>query len=518
MGRRIVAAALLAASCLGIAPPADAQRAGPRTPPRVRVSDDGRFLVTEDGRPFFYLGDTAWELFHRLTRDEAVRYLQLRADQGYTAIQAVVLAELDGITVPNAYGDLPLVDRDPTRPAMTPGSDPSDRASYDYWDHVDFIVREAERRGLHVAMLPTWGRWVINPQNPSDVIFTEANAEAYGRWIGKRYAEHPIIWVLGGDRKTEGVENVWRAMARGIAIGTSGREDYDKVMMTFHPCGACTSSTAFHGDRWLDANMHQTGHGLAAPTHSWARIAADYDRTPVKPVIDGEPLYEDHPLAFRAAQTHRLARFAADYERTPVKPVIDGEPLYEDHPLAFRAAQNGWSFDAHVRQRAYWDVFSGAAGHTYGNHAVWQMYAPGRAPINGPQMYWYQAILRPGGAQIPYVRRLVESRPYFSRVPDQSIVVDTLTGADHIQATRGEGFLFVYSAQGRKFEVAMGKISGDSVIASWFNPRTADAMPIGRFANTGTQPFTPPSEGFGADWVLVLDDVARGYRPPGSMR
>ena len=128
MGRRIVAAALVAACCIGIAPATSAQRAARRIPPRVRVSESGRFLVTEDGRPFFYLGDTAWELFHRLTREDAVRYLQLRADQGYTAIQAVALAELDGLTVPNAYGDLPLVDRDPTRPATTPGSDPPSRS------------------------------------------------------------------------------------------------------------------------------------------------------------------------------------------------------------------------------------------------------------------------------------------------------------------------------------------------------------------------------------------------------
>jgi hypothetical protein len=471
MGRRFIAVALLAVS-LGIAATADAQRPARRVLPRLRVHESGRFLVTETGRPFFYLGDTAWELFHRLTREEAVRYLQLRADQGYTAIQAVVLAELDGLTVPNAYGDLPLVDRDPTRPAVTPGSAPSSAAAYDYWDHVDYIVNEAERRGLYVAMLPTWGRWVINPRGASDVVFDERSAEAYGRFIGARYASRPIIWVLGGDRLTDGVENVWRAMARGIAIGTSGREDYDRVLMTFHPCGACTSSTAFHGDAWLDFNMHQTGHGLAAPTRSWARISADY-------------------------------------ARTPVKPVIDGEPLYEDHPLAFRAAENGWSFDAHVRQRAYWAVFAGAAGHTYGNHAVWQMYAPGRAPINGPQLYWYQAIHRPGAAQIPLLRRLIESRDYFSRVPDQSLVADTLAGADHVQATRGDGYAFVYSAQGRAFDVVMGKVSGDSVVAQWFNPRSGDRLPIGRFANAGTRRFTPPSEGFGADWVLMLDDASR---------
>jgi Protein of unknown function (DUF4038)/Putative collagen-binding domain of a collagenase len=471
MIRRIVAATLLAASCLGVAP-ADAQRSARRTLPRLRVSESGRFLVTDDGRPFFYLGDTAWELFHRLTREEAVRYLELRARQGYDAIQCVALAELDGLTVPNAYGDLPLVDRDPARPATTPGRDPANRAAYDYWDHVDFVVNEAEKRGLYVALLPAWGRWVTD-QRTNDAVFDSSKAESYGRFLGQRYAAHPIIWVLGGDRNTEGFEQVWRAMARGIAIGTSGREDYDRVLMTFHPRGARSSSTPFHADPWLDFNMQQTSHGLAAQIRTWGRIADDY-------------------------------------ARTPVKPVIDGEPLYEDHPLDFRAAQNGWSFDAHVRQRAYWDVFAGAAGHTYGNHAVWQFYAPGRTPINGPLMYWYEAVHRPGAAQIPLVKRLIEARDYFSRVPDQSLVVDTLTGADHIQATRGNGYAFIYSAQGRPFEVVMGKISGDSVVAQWFNPRSGDYLSVGSFVNRGTQRFTPPSEGFGADWVLVLDQIRQG--------
>ena len=163
-------------------------------------------------------------------------------------------------------------------------------------------------------------------------------------------------------------------------------------------------------------------------------------------------------------------------------------------------------------------MFAGAAGHTYGNHAVWQFYAPGRKPVNGPQMYWHQAILRPGAAQMPYVRRLIESRPYFSRVPDQSIVADTLTGVDHVQATRGDGYLFVYSAQGRKFDVVMGKISGDSLAAHWYNPRSGDAIAIGRFENRGTRSFAPPSEGFGADWVLVLDDVSKRFGEPGRPR
>jgi hypothetical protein len=225
--------------------------------------------------------------------------------------------------------------------------------------------------------------------------------------------------------------------------------------------------------------MHQTGHGLADKTASWARIEKDY-------------------------------------ARTPVKPVLDGEPLYEDHPLAFRAREFGYSFDAHIRQRAYWDVFSGACGHTYGNHSVWQMYAPSRRPVNGPLLYWYEAIHRPGAAQMQYVRALMESRPYLSRVPDQSLIVDALDGADRISATRGDGYAFVYSAQGRRFTVIMGKIPGSQVKAWWYNPRTGTSTLAGTLENKGTHEFACPSEGFGSDWVLVLDDAARNFPAPGT--
>jgi hypothetical protein len=446
--------------------------------PRLQVSPDHRFLAAADGKPFFYLADTAWELFHRLDRRQVVQYLDERASQKYTVIQAVALAELDGVSIPNAYGDLPLIDKNPTRPAVTAGSDPNNPQAYDYWDHVEYIIDQANARGLYIALLPSWGRWVNSGRN-DDSLLTPANAATYGEFLGRRFGKKGIIWILGGDRTPTQFVETWRALARGIAIGVAGKEDYDAVLMSFHPRGGETSSTWFHNDEWLDFNMHQTGHGLAERTSCWAKIAADY-------------------------------------ERTPVKPVLDGEPLYEDHPLAFNSRVNGYSFDAHVRQRAYWDVFSGACGHTYGNHSVWQMYAPGRRPVNGPLMYWYDAIHRPGAAEMQYVRALIESRPYFSRVPDLSIVVNPLDGADRIAATRGDGYLFVYSAQGRSFTVNMGKISGERVKAWWYNPRTGTSREEGLLENTGTRDFACPSEGFGSDWVLVLDDASKPFPAPGG--
>ncbi len=86
-----------------------------QTLPKLKLTANRRYLQYENGKPFFYLGDTAWELFHRRNREEVAQYLTNRAQKGFTVIQAVVLAQLGGLTVPNPYGDLPLIEG-PTRP------------------------------------------------------------------------------------------------------------------------------------------------------------------------------------------------------------------------------------------------------------------------------------------------------------------------------------------------------------------------------------------------------------------
>lgn len=446
--------------------------------PRLKVSDNRRFLVTEDGRPFFWLGDTAWELFHRLNREEAELYLKTRAAQGFTVVQAVALAELDGLNTPNAYGHRPLLDNDPTRP------DVRDGPGNDYWDHVDWIVQRANALGLYVGFLPTWGdkwnkKWGVGPE-----IFSPENAEIYGEWLGRRYKHAGLVWILGGDRPVENDTHraILRAMARGLRRGDGGAH-----LITFHPVGGQGSAQDFHDEDWLDFNMRQNGHV--------AEFTGRYDQT------------------------------RKDYHRTPVKPVLDGEPIYEDHPVSFDAAKLGHSIAADVRRPLYWDLFGGACGHTYGHHSVWQMWAPGRQPVNHPLMPWFEAIQQPGAAQMQHAKHLLLSRPFLTRVPDDSVMVTdrvptSVPGAGRYRfvATRdADGtYAMVYAPVGRPFKVRMDVIRGGKVRAWWFNPRDGTARAAGTFPNTGQRVFTPPDPGEHLDWVLVLDDAARNYPPPGQ--
>jgi hypothetical protein len=464
-----VATAILL-TCAGVRGATPPQSAQPL--PRLRVSDNKHFLVTADAKPFFWLGDTAWELFHRTTREDADRYLRNRAGLRFTVIQAVALAEMDGLNVSNAYGEIPLRNHDPTQPNEA------------YFAHVDWIVARANALGLYIGFLPTWGdkwnkKWGTGPE-----IFTPANAEQYGEWLGRRYRDAGLIWVLGGDRPIENDTHreIIRAMARGLRRGDGGAH-----LITLHPTGGQSSSGPFHDDEWLDFNMRQNGH---------------------VPEFNGR---------------YELTR--ADYDRAPTKPVVDGEPIYEDHPVSFDAKKLGHSIASDVRRPLYWDLFAGAFGHTYGHHSVWQFWSSPREPVNNPLMPWTQAIEQPGAAQMQHARALLESRPFLTRIPADDVIVDdrvptSVPGAGRYRfvATRDtEGtYSMVYAPIGRRFKVRMASIKGSRVHAWWFNPRDGRAAAIGTFPNTGEHEFMPPDPGEMLDWVLVLDDEARLYPPPGS--
>jgi hypothetical protein len=429
------------------------------------VSENKHYIL-RDGKPFFWLGDTGWELFHRLNDEQAAYYLKRRAEQGYTVIQAVVLAEFDGLHVPNSNGDLPLLNDDPGTPNEA------------YFKHVDYIIDKAAEYNLVIGLLPAWGdkvwksTWGKGPE-----IFTPSNAKMYGKWIGERYKNKKnIIWVLGGDRTPQNDTHIsiWRNMAAGIIAGIGNA---NTPMITFHPQPNETGSAEwFHKDDWLSFNMFQNGHCRNTPM---------YDK-----------IYNA-------------------YKMQPTKPVLDGEPIYEDHPVCFNAKDLGTSSAYDTRIYAYLDLFAGAFGHTYGCHDIWQFYSPDREAVNGPHVYWREAMELPGASEMQYAKKLIVSRPMLDRVPDQSLIVENNNvPAERIQATRGNDYAFIYSVMGKSFTVNMEKISGAKLNAYWYSPRNGEAKKMEPVTNKGQQKFTPPSSGYGQDWVLILDDETKNYQAP----
>ena len=442
---------------------------------RVRISAQNPHLFeTADSRPFFFLGDTAWELFHRLTENEIGEYLQNRAAKGFNVVLVNVLAEMDGLTVPNAMGDLPLLDLNPRTPNPA------------YLDFIERVIQRAADLELHIALLPAWGDKLTAPWGEGPCVFPVDHPDIAFDWaqmLGSRFGGFPnVIWVLGGDRPAYIAQDpaswayryaekvgvsprsdwrpIWDAMAAGLEAGSSVHP-----LIAYHPQGGSESTSRFLQDRdWLDVHMIQSGHGGGHDQPIWEWIARDHSLEPVRPTMDAEPNYEDHP----------------------VNPWPTWDPA------------NGYFDDYDVRKQCYRSVFAGGAGVVYGHHAVWQFFDERYEAINYADRTWRKAMDRPGAFQVGILRRLIESISGFDRVPDDTLVLSDLgSGASRICACRAIDYQWamVYVPDsGRVVQVEFDSVGA----AYWFNPVNGSETP----AVPTYDVFLTPEDG--RDWVLVL--------------
>lgn len=420
------------------------------------VSKQHRYLITADGTLTYLIGDTAWELFHRLSREQTMHYLDTRREQGFNLIQAVILAELGGLNTPNAYGDCPLGKNesgvyDPMLPNEA------------YFAHVDFVIAEAQKRGLYVGLLPTWGdkwnqMWGAGPE-----IFTPDNAYRYGKLLGERYRTYNnIIWILGGDRplNTDRHYAIIDAMARGLTDGDGG-----KFPITLHPSGASSSSAYVHDRDWLSFNMMQSGHGRPSP-YCFDMMLEDYHRQPTKPVMDGEPCYEDHPINFDAA--------------------------------------NGY-YDAYdVRLAAYRNLFCGACGNTYGHHSIWGFRREDERSAYYPNA-WETALHRPGAENIRIYAQFIADHPWYHMVPMPELVLDNPHNAAFTAAAATEDAVYLYLPAGVGVRLDMAKLPFVPTKSTLFSPQdgTYDDRAV---CLTGDGMLTLPGRAAGRfmDAVVVL--------------
>jgi hypothetical protein len=438
---------------------------------RLEVTKDGHYLQFSDGTPFFWLGDTAWELFHRLTLEEITQYLDNRSAKGFNIIQAVALAEFDGLRIPNQYGEVPLKNLDPAQP------------NEKYFTVLDSAIHMARQRNLFVGLLPTWGDKVTKIWGEGPVVFDSINAYTYGKWIGNRYKNEPnIIWILGGDRPairdSSDWRPVWRAMARGIIEATN-----HNALITYHPWGGDNSTSQWiHHEPWLDLNMFQSGHGGGHDVACWDLVKRDFGYQPAKPTLDAEPNYEDHPVS----------------------------PWPKWNP------DNGYFRDFDVRKQSYRSVFAGACGVTYGHHSIWQFMSAREAAVNYPDRGWINALDRPGARQVGYLKKLIESRPMPGRIPDNALIVAGQGEKGmHMEAFRdaNNSYLMVYLPVGKTISVSTAFLPAKIAIW-WFNPQNGTSQKAGIRDNPNTLEITPPDAV--GDWVLIVEDAQKNYPAPGG--
>lgn len=469
----------------------------------MQLKAKGHHLVqVKDGQEqlFFYTADTAWEIFHKLTWEEACRFIDNRAEKGFNVIQAVAVAELDGLHTPTYEGQrLPF--EDPAAEQLVPCDA--------YFEHVIRVIQYANSKGITIALVPMWGSYIIpNVEWGGKVkpIFSDADKAAkFVRYLAEKFAAAPvdIIWMLGGDRSylTAEHQNVIKSMALAIREMESSAVADPAVpltaphLITVHTQGGRSVYDMLNKPDYLDFITWQSGHmGSCYP--SWRSIEHDYQRVNL-PVLDAEPCYETHPIMneFFFSLNRPGMRFTAD----------------------------------EVRRSCYWSVFSGGAGITYGCYGIWQMRREeddqqeipesAASAYKGDQIpYWHQSLNFPGAFQVPYIRSFMEKLPNaLEVVPDNKLILsDNPTGSGHMAALTNQqrDFIAVYipyydpdtatqaSPQSRIVSVDISCFGYEGFAAYWYDPRY-NIYTLLTQANSESKFFTitPPDH---HDYVLLI--------------
>lgn len=408
----------------------------------LKVSENQRYLLDQGGRPFLIHGDSPWEIVWQLKREEAIEYLDHRVAQGFnTVLVNLIPDKVAGNNHPwtkNRYG-------------VQVFRDPNDftTAVPEYFDHAEWFVQEADRRGLLVLLFPcylgaetTW----LDDLHANGV----EKVRAYGRFVAQRFSKYPnLIWVMGGDRDPE------YAVAEHDALAEAIRAHDPKHLMTYH--GAVHSSgTLYHNAPWLDLNLNY-----------------NYRETYVQP--------------------HE------DYRRTPVKPTLMGESGYERE-----ANDNRYGTPQRMRRQAYWTLLAGSCGHLYGS-SFWHLKHGWRDALDWTgvrQMRHVRELFEslPWHRLVPQFEKeliLAGQGEYGSRE-------DYITAA----ATPDRRIAALYMPIARRVKLNLALFPGP-VHARWFDPTDGIYSDAGDkiLPNQGERWFTPPARECDGDWVLLLESA-----------
>lgn len=414
----------------------------PAVEAQLAVSENGRYLVQNDGTPFLWLGDTGWGLFQKLTREDVDFYVKKRSEQGFSVIHAAVVHKNPFIVpeLENIYGDKAFSNEALMSPAITEGNAPNDAEAYDYWDHVDYVVDKANEYGLYLVFVPLFNMAEGDGYN----LINSDNAYSYGKFLGERYkSKTNIIWCMGGDVLSDNEQRkaIWNVLAKGITESVTGEEDYSKTLMTYHVRGGHSSSDYFNDAPWIDFNMLQTWDSY---TTIYGMVSKDFNNQTTRPVLHGEGAYEDGP----------------EYPTKPITP-------YK------------------IRKQAYWATFAGGM-HTYGNTNVWSFGTNAKYVTED----WKKAVSSEGAKSMSVFQEFLKSINWWDFSPDQTVIVDGAGSGDSLNvamssANTDQILVYLSSPSEATLDLktltSLAKLPGE-----WINPKTGKRKRAGNFRKNET--------------------------------
>ena len=424
----------------------------------VRVSADGYYLEHEDGTPFFFLSDTAWNGALLSTEADWNYYLKERARQQFSAVQWVAT---QWRAAPE--GDLEK------RLAFTGREEI--KVNPEFFQRLDARADAVSQAGLLNVPVLLWaiGGGKDPSVNPGWAL-PESQAILLARYMVARWQAHPVLWILPGDGHYFGAEGEkWKRIGRAV-FGNIAH-----APVSLHPQGRHWNGFEFRDEPWLNIIGYQSGHGDSDDYLRWLTqgpVTQDWTNRPHRPFLNLEPPYEGH-TAYQS-----------------------GKPIPADL----------------TRRTIYWSLLNApTAGVSYGGHGVWGWDDGTKEPTDhagtGVPQPWKKALLMPVAEQMTNLYSFFTSLDFSRLRPLPSAVANNpgnLSPRRYIAAARTEkkDLLLVYlpGEQDRSVEVMLDALPPSPEVR-WWNPRTGERSPAVGVVTEKTCQFPTPGEG---DWILVL--------------
>lgn len=403
-----------------------------------------------DNAPFFWLGDTAWLLFEKLSVEEAKLYLDNRKSLGFNVIQCVLL---------HTYKD----------GFSCAGKSPLHKA---YWKEVQEIVKYAQEIGLIMGILPAWGAMMKNN------ILNEENIDQYTDFLIKLFQPFEnIVWILGGDIRGDEYFQLYDRFGKRLKELDSSR------LITFHPFGRTGSYQWFKDSTWIDFHMFQSGHRRydQVNLNTWDDKLNQDD-------VFGEDNY----------------KYVRKNKSLTSKPCLDGEPSYEGILQGLHDIKEPYWQDYDVRRYAYWSVLEGACGFTYGNNAIMQFHRKGEEGSYGVREEWLEALNMPGGKQMQYLKKLMLSLDFTKGFACPDMVINPKPFYEYISVFAGKDFILCYDYLGKAFSLDLKKYIDKKLTCIWINPEDGTKYSFDKIEGKEIVTVKPEKREGSNDWILLL--------------
>jgi len=423
----------------------------------IRVAPNGRHLIHNDGTPFLYLADTAWNGPLLSSKEDWQTYIKERTRQQFTAVQWVTTqwraAPAGDADKKTAFSGKEKIEINPA-----------------FFQRLDEKVDAMDRAGLLNVPVMLWAiNGGSNPQVNPGVSLPDEQAILLARYMLARWGANNVLWILAGDSDYRGSNaQKWKKIGRAV-FGDIPQH----APVTMHPGGMQWVWEEFKDEPWYDIVGYQSGHGDDAKTLQW--------------LTDGPP--------------------TDDWMRLPHRPFINLEPPYEGH-VAYQSKKPITS-DA-TRRALYWSLLgTPTAGVTYGGHGVWGWddgkNPPTDHPGTGTPLNWRKALNMPGAEQMEHLSEFMNSVDWWRLRPTPMFVVNQ-PGKEKperfVAAARTDekDLMLVYIPEDRTIEIKLNALPPSPNI-TWVNPRNGEKSAAVAVVTTDTCQFPTPTEG---DWILLM--------------